>query len=154
MARRTPHSPLPVRCERGRWLGRVRWQLAGVYRCERLPASFVGVGYDCCRQAWGAPGLPKPTNPPDHVAVDVDLSFLGPFLVNDASRSKDDVHPERTNFIALARADGSAWLPGSSFRGAPRQHSERVLRTLDPGASGDPNATASAGPNPQLPRVP
>ena len=137
--------PLQFGANGGDGWGRVEWKLGEVRRCTNA-AAFAGVGFACCVEPWTPPALPAPAAAPVHVALDMELRFSGPFLVNDASREKDDDHLERTNFTALACADGSAWLPSSSFRGALRQHAERLLRTLDPSASGDPNGPIGKGP--------
>jgi CRISPR-associated protein (TIGR03986 family) len=80
---------------------------------------------------------PKPIA---HVALDLTLTFKGPFLVNDASKAKPKKNPlegdTRTNFTPLRHPDGGVWLPASSFRGALRQRAEFILRTLDPNATG------------------
>lgn len=127
--------------------GRVEWAVPEVRRCTKVPASFTGVGFDCCTEPWAVPALPLIGTVPEHVALDVSLSFDGPFLVNDRSRAESKaVNPKGTNFVPLQRPDGTAWLPSSSFRGVLRQRAELLLRTLDPSASGDPNAEAGEGP--------
>ncbi|HYH64766.1 MAG TPA: TIGR03986 family CRISPR-associated RAMP protein, partial [Urbifossiella sp.] len=91
-------------------------------------------------------GGPTPADAPTHHRFELTLAFRGPFLVNDPSRAKQpDVDDGRTNFTPLRRADGSVWLPASSFRGALRQRAEFLLRSADPAASGDPNAKPIPG---------
>ncbi|ADB15824.1 protein of unknown function DUF324 [Pirellula staleyi DSM 6068] len=92
--------------------------------------------------------LPAPP-PPDHIKT-IPLLFQcrGPFLVNDGSRVKrkemSEAEKERhRNFTPLRRADGSVWLPASSFRGVLRSRAEFILRSLDPSATGDPNKPLS-----------
>ncbi len=123
--------------------GRMDWSLTSV----RKPTSFTGVGFDCCTDDVVMTAALKPTHTPPHVAVGLTLAFHGPFLVNDASRAKEsDVDDGRTNFTPLKRANGDIWLPASSFRGALRNRAEFLLRSLDPKATGDPNAPAGDGP--------
>jgi CRISPR/Cas system CSM-associated protein Csm3 (group 7 of RAMP superfamily) len=135
--------------------GRADWSPKDVKRWNASTGpSFAtaSVGFACCAQSWQRPATPKPTiSVPAHAFVELELDFQGPFLVNDASRAKTDEMSEEeksrhTNFTPLRRADGSAWLPASSFRGAIRQRAEFLLRSLNPDATGDPNESLGDGP--------
>ncbi len=99
---------------------------------------------------------PTPADAPSHLRFDLTLEFRGPLLVNDPSRAKRKLADKatdtekrenegRTNFTALRRADGTVWLPASSFRGALRQRAEFLLRSIAPDATGDPNARVTPG---------
>ncbi|MDR3636736.1 MAG: TIGR03986 family CRISPR-associated RAMP protein [Isosphaeraceae bacterium] len=135
--------------------GRCAWLRLGVkqWRSSR-GTNFAqgGVGYDCCDVPWesGAP-TPQAGEAPPHVSAELALSFQGPFLVDDASRARTDAanDPEnaaRANFTPLRRSTGGIWLPSSSFRGALRQRTEFLLRSLDENATGDPNEHLGSGP--------
>ena len=111
------------------------------------------VGFDCCTTRWQpkASNTPAPAAAPAHVSAELTLSFLGPFLVNDASRAKttdtaDAEKADHTNFTPLRRGTGGVWLPSSSFRGALRERTEFLLRSLDNHATGDPNGPSTNGP--------
>ena len=135
--------------------GRVTWSLRDVKRWKPSAASSTGpatIGFACCTQDWHRPATSIPTaTVPAHASVELVLDFQGPFLVNDASRAKTQEMSEsekktHTNLTPLRRADGSLWLPASSFRGALRARAEFLLRSLNPKATGDPNETLGHGP--------
>ena len=135
--------------------GRVVWTLTDVKQWNSMPGpSFApaSVGFACCTSAWQRPADSRPSiSVPAHASVELVLDFQGPFLVNDASRAKTEDTPEsekeaRTNFTPLCRADGTVWLPSSSFRGALRSRAEFLLRSLNPAATGDPNESLGNGP--------
>ena len=85
------------------------------------------------------PPLPTPTAATPHVAFDLALTFRGPFLVNDASKAKpSNPAADATNFTPLLHANGSVWLPASSFRGALRSRAEFLYRSLTQADDLDP----------------
>ncbi len=160
--------------------GRVAWSLDSVNQGSpsQEPGPAPGaVGFDCCNTRWQpkASNTPAPAAAPAHVSAELTLSFLGPFLVNDASRAKatdtkqgkgkaavsakvndasraktidtaDAEKADHTNFTPLRRGTGDVWLPSSSFRGALRERTEFLLRSLDKNATGDPNGPSTNGP--------
>ena len=110
--------------------GRVEWKLGLVQYCVSKPTTVSGVGFDCCRQTWTVPVLPLPSNPSrEYVAVNVALSFNGPFLVNDTSKTHQKENDNLPHFVAMKRADGQVWLPASSFRGALRSRFEFLAKS-------------------------
>jgi CRISPR/Cas system CSM-associated protein Csm3 (group 7 of RAMP superfamily) len=127
--------------------GRMDWTLGEVMTCGEVPTGRRAIGFGCCTTPYAHGELPKAGGPPAHQFLELTLAFEGPLLVNDASRAKED-GPEdaRTNHTAMSRANGHVWLPASTFRGALRQRAEFLLRSLDPEATGDPNAPAGNGP--------
>jgi CRISPR/Cas system CSM-associated protein Csm3 (group 7 of RAMP superfamily) len=66
----------------------------------------------------------------------VELQFGGPFLVNDPCSKRSDKDPDHSPRLT---SDRRPLLPASSFRGAFRSQAERILRTLDSNALGDPH---------------
>ena len=69
---------------------------------------------------------------PARLTFTIDLHMEGPFLVNDASRTKaeKDATSDKPNHAPLRLAIESPVLPGSSFHGVLRSHSERIVRTI------------------------
>lgn len=125
--------------------GRMAWKLTSVQKCEA--ARPQGIGFDCCT----VPYLPGPwkgaaAEVPPHISVELELAFQGPFLVNDASRAKQEKDTDTAensedrsrrldlpaHLVPLRRASGEFWLPASSFRGALRSRFEFLLKSLNP----------------------
>lgn len=68
------------------------------------------------------------------------LKFLGPFVVDDPDADAPTAHSGRQpDHAPRLTADRRPLLPASSFRGAFRSQAERIARTLDPLAIGDPH---------------
>ncbi len=115
--------------------GRMEWRLEQVAKYEaqqpRLDAAKVGFG--CCVVAQPPATNAAPATSANSLSLDLTLKFQGPFLVNDQSREKkNESETDKTNFTPLRRADGTVWLPASSFRGALRQRAEFLQASLDP----------------------
>ena len=123
--------------------GLMSWELTSVrHNNDNADGFGDGVGFDCCTVESTIPEEQLPMRAPNCLSMHVSLDFDGPFLVNDASRSKrDDMSDEEkethTNFTALRRASGEFWLPASSVRGALRRRVEFLWRSLVP--KGDEN---------------
>ncbi|MCA8996354.1 MAG: TIGR03986 family CRISPR-associated RAMP protein [Planctomycetaceae bacterium] len=133
----------------GGW-GRMTWQPGEVRKCDRPVISSSQVGFDCCDKIVEVtPQTIAPSSPP-HVSMTLMLSMRAAFLVNDASKGKpegctEEGKREFTDFTPLKRADGGVWLPASSLRGVLRERAEFLLRSLNPNATGDPNAAPGNG---------
>jgi len=75
---------------------------------------------------------------PSRMTCEIALHFDGPFLTNDARSTDDDVdHRPRLT------CDGRLLLAARGFRGAFRSQAERIVRTLNGEAAGDPFAKPS-----------
>jgi CRISPR-associated protein (TIGR03986 family) len=123
--------------------GRVSWELKDVSQSGPQDVKFDEQAMAFTR-AWHPANLApldRPPSDPRFVAMSIELQCRGAFLVNDTSRTHWDEGDNLPNFLPLRRADGGAWLPASSFRGALRQRAEFILRSLNPNATGDPNGT-------------
>ncbi|MDA1049187.1 MAG: RAMP superfamily CRISPR-associated protein [Planctomycetota bacterium] len=89
---------------------------------------------------------------PSRLTGEITLHFDGPFLTNDARSTDDDVdhRPSLTS-------DGRLLLAARGFRGAFRSHAERIVRTLNGQAAGDPFAkppgSAAATPSKATPNL-
>lgn len=106
--------------------GRVTWALSGVFACHKKSKPTANaVGFDACTVTQPLPSRPAPTSrPPAHRQFTLTLTFAGPFLVNDTSRTHRDENDELPHFTPLTRANGSVWLPARSFRGVLRSRAE------------------------------
>ncbi|MHB9000152.1 MAG: RAMP superfamily CRISPR-associated protein, partial [Thermoanaerobaculia bacterium] len=64
--------------------------------------------------------------------IPITITFDGPFLVNDPSRTKKkkDLNDPRPNHAPRVNSDNAPVLPSSSLRGALRAQAERIARTL------------------------
>lgn len=70
------------------------------------------------------------------------LHFRGPFLVDDPEQAQAATGgPNTPDHTPRLTPDRRPLLPASSFRGAFRSQAERIARTLDPRAVGDPHRT-------------
>ena len=63
--------------------------------------------------------------------ITLQLQFDSPFLVNDPSQVKKDKQNNDPDFYPRIDANGKAYLPAKSFRGAIRSQAERIIRTLN-----------------------
>ncbi len=128
--------------------GRVSWELKDVSQSGPQDVTFDEQAMAFTR-AWHPANLAlldPPRSDPRFVTMSIELQCHGAFLVNDTSRTHRDEGDNLPNFFPLRRADGGAWLPASSFRGALRQRAEFILRSLNPNATGDPNGIVGDGP--------
>jgi CRISPR-associated protein (TIGR03986 family) len=118
--------------------GKVKWQLTDVRRSDLKRISFdpKSISYCVPFVPWD-PQLIKPENDGSEkggfLRWKIKLSCLGPFIVNDSSRVKDQTSNEESpNFIPLRKSDGRPWLPASSLRGVIRERAEYLRRSLNP----------------------
>ena len=121
--------------------GRVSWELKDVSQSGPQDVKFDEQAMAFTR-AWHPANLAPldpPLSNPRFVTMSIELQCRGAFLVNDTSQTHRHEGDNLPNFFPLRRADGGAWLPASSFRGALRQRAEFILRSLNPNATGDPN---------------
>lgn len=107
----------------------------------------VGYAIPMTEEKGGASWLPKTgvdNKLKNLLEITLRLSFDGPFLVNDQSKSKKatgddhdaDMNPRRGT-------DGKVVLPAESFRGAFRSQAERIIRTIS-GHACTPNKPCKA----------
>ena len=124
-----------------------RFRLKDLKICRLTPAGVnkwlekpVGAGYGIpdshyedvtavVRQKGLIWGFGAETSP--RLVIDLVLSFDGPFLVNDQSKSKKVLKDEhQADFNPRRNEQGEVVLPSASFRGAFRSQAERILRTI------------------------
>lgn len=67
-----------------------------------------------------------------YLTIGIELTFDGPFLVNDPSRVSDGKKgkPKTPDHVPRVDKDGNPILPVSSFRGAFRAQAEKIIRTV------------------------
>lgn len=126
-----------------RW-GRMEWRATSLGRLEadgvlahlkkghlgfeKLPAVALA-SLDGERAKWKAE-LTRLTRPA-RLRLEIELQFEGGFLVNDPKRTKPkQTDGDEPNHAPILDADGKAYLPASSFRGAFRSQAERILKTI------------------------
>lgn len=74
------------------------------------------------------------------LTLDLSLSFSGPFLVNDPSRMQENGKKnDAPDHYPRVNHERKPVLPARSFRGAFRSQVERIARTLNAQASGNPH---------------
>lgn len=124
--------------------GRMKWKLDEVTQFDRgmNKKNSGSVGFESCTKTVALAPVQVSPQPPPHLSASLMLAMRGPFLVNDASRTKhdgmtDDEKKDHTNFTPLRRANGSVWLPASSFRGALRERAAFLLHSINPQATLD-----------------
>ncbi|MEM9943148.1 MAG: TIGR03986 family CRISPR-associated RAMP protein [Planctomycetota bacterium] len=142
-----PTHPWQLGANTANGWGRMKWERLSVTCCDVRPTKIVKSGFGHCEQTIDLkPGSIK-ADLPEFLTFDLEIECEQNFLVNDASRSKPPGDESGlTNFTPLRKPDGKLWLPASSLRGAIRQKAEFLLRSLNPGASGDPNGNTGGGP--------
>lgn len=118
--------------------GKVEWRLTDVRRSDLQRVSFdpESISYCVPFLPW-VPQLITPENDGSEkggfLRWKMTLSCLGPFIVNDTSRVKDQTSDEKSpNFIPLRKSNGRHWLPASSLRGVIRERAEYLRRSLNP----------------------
>lgn len=137
-------APLSLGGDQGSGRGRMKWTrevVQGVTR-EHLVRSWQG---DSCLQLWDHADSIKPMSSGNNlklpiVDLRITLEAESFFLVNEGKNSaagKPDNNP-------ILR-DGKIVLPGSSFRGVFRSQCERIARTRNQHAGGDPVQAAERG---------
>ncbi len=134
-------APLQFGANGANGWGRVIWNLDRVERADPTGVQFDAASVSF-QQTWLSANLSAmsaPTTELSVLTIPVSLQCRGAFLVNDTSRTHRTDNDGLPHFIPLRRADGSVWLPASSFRGVLRQRAEFILRSLDPDATGNPN---------------
>jgi CRISPR/Cas system CSM-associated protein Csm3 (group 7 of RAMP superfamily) len=124
--------------------GLMKWELKKVNHVDRVEAvTWLGkvdaaVGYDIpgkdrtgefCRKVSGNS---LPTKETASLRLDLEISFAGPFLVNDPSRvvHSDNAADKTPDHMPRLDPDGKVVLPASSLRGCFRSQAERIVRTI------------------------
>ncbi len=129
--------------EAGGW-GEVRWALGkieimGPEEQKKWLAGPVGPYSQAFNTLADPAGVEKaacakwnPAAAPERVSIGVELSFQGPFLINDPSqvRSRDETNPDPIAHAIIKTTDGKYCLPQSSIRGVLRAQARRIFQTL------------------------
>ena len=141
------HPDFPVRLGAGRKNGRgVMRVVPGSIRVKAVSPESLDAWLESEQSTWFAALVELPNAPtlidasrelyevqaPRRLTVDLELTFDGPFLVNDPSRTKKDGEhdPGMPDHAFLRDQHGRVLLPADSLRGALRSQAERILRTL------------------------
>jgi CRISPR/Cas system CSM-associated protein Csm3 (group 7 of RAMP superfamily) len=124
--------------------GEMLWELTDLRRLTKADvADWINsgaptVGYaalaslpDAERQTWSnkVNARRAVAAPPSTLTLDITLSFDNNFLVNNPAQT-GSVEEGKTSQAPLLDTHGRLVLPASSFRGALRSQSERILRTM------------------------
>jgi CRISPR/Cas system CSM-associated protein Csm3 (group 7 of RAMP superfamily) len=139
--------PIRLGANHADFCGRAKWELAGVQKMGRTelaawlaaptPRSWRDSSQVNAASATAHPAVRLLHRRP-RLSLKVELHFQAPLLVNDPAhcRRPDEEHgPDR---ITRLTRDRHVLLPASSVRGAVRAQAERIARTLDPLAGGNP----------------
>jgi CRISPR/Cas system CSM-associated protein Csm3 (group 7 of RAMP superfamily) len=111
-------------------------------RAGSVPSAAVPQPDPAKQQAAAKQRIETLTRSSPRLVLAVELRFDGPFLVNDPSRYRrqakkaDAKQPDHSPRLTR---DGKPLLPASALRGAVRSQAERIARTLNAQAIGDPH---------------
>lgn len=153
----------------GQGWGRARWQREAIEvlvaaRVQRWLREGATVVIDRCFEPLAAERLDaletraRELAPPARAELSLGLRvrFEGPFLSSDTDPRRAGPGEGRPDAAPLLDAEGRAYLPASSLRGALRSRAERIVRTLGgahaacgPGATRPPCAAVESLPEAQ-----